>query len=39
MRQRQEARAKKDWATADRLRNRLIAMGIPVHDPKVETDR
>ncbi len=29
MRQRQEARAKKDWATADRLRNRLIAMEFP----------
>jgi cysteinyl-tRNA synthetase len=38
MRQRRAAREKKDWATADRLRDQLVAMGISIHDQKVEAD-
>jgi len=38
LRQRQAARENKDWATADQLRDQLVAMGISVHDQKVETD-
>ena len=38
MRQRQAARENKDWATADQLRDQLAAMGIFVHDQKVEAD-
>jgi cysteinyl-tRNA synthetase len=38
LRQRQAARENKDWATADQLRDQLVAMGIPVHDQKVEAD-
>ncbi len=37
LRQRQAAREQKDWATADSIRDRLTAMGIAVHDQKVET--
>ena len=32
IKQREEARARKDWATADKLRERLLAMGISVED-------
>ncbi|MCF8076683.1 MAG: cysteine--tRNA ligase, partial [Desulfotignum sp.] len=38
LRQRQAARENKDWATADQLRDKLVAMGISVHDQKVEAD-
>jgi cysteinyl-tRNA synthetase len=38
LRQRRAAREQRDWALADRLRDRLTAMGVPVHDQKVETD-
>jgi len=38
LRQRRAAREKKDWATADRLRDQLVAMGIAVHDQKVGAD-
>jgi len=29
---RQEARARKDWATADRIRNELAALGVTLED-------
>jgi cysteinyl-tRNA synthetase len=32
IRERDQARANKDWATADRIRNELLAMGIVVED-------
>jgi len=32
IKQREEARARKDWATADKLRERLLAIGISVED-------
>jgi len=32
IKQREEARARKDWATADKLRERLLATGISVED-------
>jgi len=32
IKEREEARARKDWATADKLRERLLAMGIIVED-------
>jgi cysteinyl-tRNA synthetase len=35
IRQREDARQKKDWATADLLREKLVAMGVSVHDKKV----
>jgi cysteinyl-tRNA synthetase len=35
LRQREDARQKKDWATADLLREKLVAMGVSVHDKKV----
>ncbi len=38
LRQRRAAREKKDWATADQLRDQLVAMGISVHDQKVEVN-
>lgn len=38
LRQRRAAREKRDWALADRLRDQLVAMGVAVHDQKVETD-
>ncbi len=38
LRQRQAARNNKDWAAADRLRDQLVAMGVTVHDQKVEAD-
>ena len=37
IRQRDEARAKKDWATADKLREELSAMGIVVEDTPTGT--
>ena len=30
--ERQEARARKDWATADAIRDELVAMGIILED-------
>lgn len=32
---RQEARARQDWAEADRIRDELISMGVEIHDEKV----
>jgi len=37
IRERDEARAKRDWATADRLREQLSAMGIVVEDTPTGT--
>jgi cysteinyl-tRNA synthetase len=37
MRERDQARANKDWATADRLRKELLAMGIVVEDTPAGT--
>ena len=33
--QRQDARQNRDWKTADAIREKLAAMGVPVHDTKV----
>ncbi|MBU3954105.1 MAG: hypothetical protein KJ658_18365, partial [Proteobacteria bacterium] len=33
--EREEARAKNDWILADRIRDRLVDLGIHVHDKKV----
>jgi cysteinyl-tRNA synthetase len=35
MAQREEARQRKDWELADRLRERLSAMGVEVKDKKI----
>ena len=35
MQQREEARRRKDWATADEIRERLRAMGVEVKDRKI----
>jgi cysteinyl-tRNA synthetase len=37
IRERDQARANKDWATADRLRNELYAMGIVIEDTPTGT--
>ena len=34
IKEREDARARQDWETADQLRDRLLAMGIRVHDKK-----
>ena len=31
---RQQAKANKDWATSDKIRNELIAMGFEIKDTK-----
>ena len=31
---RKEARAKKDWATSDKIRNQLLEVGIQLKDEK-----
>ncbi|MCK9412063.1 MAG: cysteine--tRNA ligase [Prolixibacteraceae bacterium] len=35
---RQEAKAKKDWATSDQIRDRLTALGFEIKDTKVGAD-
>ncbi|MCP3943318.1 MAG: cysteine synthase [Desulfobacteraceae bacterium] len=35
MKERDEARLKNDWILADKIRNKLVAMGVCVHDKKV----
>jgi cysteinyl-tRNA synthetase len=35
MREREEARRRKDWKLADQLRERLVAMGAEVRDKKI----
>ncbi len=34
--QRENARANRDWVTADAIRDKLIALGVEVHDQKVK---
>ncbi len=35
-REREEARATKDWARADAIRDKLLALGVEVRDPKIK---
>ena len=37
IRERDQARANKDWATADRIRNELLAMGVVIEDTPTGT--